>query len=81
MNDPVPAPGPSARIQRTAGQVGSVLVLLELWLAFGWFGSGGWTERQVLAVTAFAVVAASAAQNAIGHLRGRTEIAPVETGG
>lgn len=74
-----PAPGPAARVQRTAGQVGGVVVLLELWFAFGWFGSEEWTERQVLAVTAVAYVAASAAQNVAGWLRARgPEVAPVE---
>lgn len=60
---PAPAPGPGARIQRTAGQAGTVLVLLELVLAFHWLGSEHWTERQVLAVTAVAFVVAAAAQN------------------
>lgn len=67
-----PAPGPALRVQRTAGQVGGVLIILELWLAFGWFGADDWTERQVLAVTAAAIFLASAVQNVVGHLHSRS---------
>lgn len=82
MPEVVPAPGPAARIQRTAGQVGAVAVLLQLWFAFGWFGAGHWTAEQSSAVTAAAALGASAVQNLIGHVRqratGTIEAAPVE---
>lgn len=57
------APGPTTRIQRTAGQVGSVVVLLDLVLAFEWLGSKTWTPAQVVAVTGVLLFLASVAQN------------------
>lgn len=79
MNEePIPAPGPSARIQRTAGQVGAVTIVMDLWLSFGWFGADTWTEQQVLAVSAVGYLLASVLHNVAGHLHGGTEVAPIE---
>jgi hypothetical protein len=85
MPDAVTNPGPAARIQRTAGQVGAITVLFQLWFAFGWFGADHWDAQKSSAATATAAVVASAIQNIIGHIRqsraGQTEAAPVEGGG
>lgn len=73
-----PAPGPAGRIQRTAGQVGAVTIVLDLWLAFGWFDADGWSEQQVLAVSAVGYLLVSVLHNVAGHLRSQTEVAPIE---
>lgn len=73
-----PAPGPAGRIQRTAGQVGAVTIVLDLWLAFGWFNADAWSEQQVLAVSAVGYLLVSVVHNVAGHLRSRVEVAPVE---
>lgn len=82
MTESIPAPGPAARTQRTAGQVGSVYLLLEFVVAFGWFGSGSWTERQYGATLALLAVVASGVQNLVGHFRqnaaNQQEVAPIE---
>lgn len=64
-------PGPGQRIQRTAGQVGSVVILLTFVEAFDWFGSGSWTAEQSAAVLAVATLAASTVQNLVGHWRSK----------
>lgn len=66
-----PAPGPGARIQRTAGQAGGVLVFLELVLAFEWLGSAGWSQREAAAVTAVAFFVAATGQNLVNWLAQR----------
>lgn len=63
------APGPGARIQRTAGQVGAVSILIQFIIAFDWFEAGSWTVEQSAAVMALAAVVASALQNVLGHFR------------
>lgn len=81
MND-IPAPGPAARVQRTAGQLGAVSVLLQLWFAFGWFGADTWSPEQAAAVTAVAGLLAALVQNVAGHLKAKQqrqqEVAPIE---
>ena len=62
---PEPAPGPGGRVGRTAGQVGGVVTIIDLWLAFGWLGADDWTERQVLAVSAVAYLVVSAGHNLV----------------
>lgn len=74
----VAAPGPAGRIQRSAGQAGAVTILIELWVAFGWFGADHWDEQQNRAVMAVGILLAAIIQNVAGHLHGRTEVAPVE---
>lgn len=44
-----PAPGPGTRVARTGGQVGGVIVIIDLWQAFGWFGADTWTAEQAAA--------------------------------
>lgn len=68
---PAPAPGPAGRVVRTAGQVGGVVVLVDLAQAFDWFGAASWTSDQQGAVTAALAIAASAVQNLVGHWRAR----------
>lgn len=71
------APGPGARFMRTGGQLGGALVLLELWVAFGWLGADSWSERQSLAVFAVGAWVVSLLQNLIeARFRG-TEVAPI----
>lgn len=64
-------PGAASRVSRSAGQAGGALVLLELAAAFGWLGSGDWSDAQWRAVTAAAVFATAVAQNVIGWWRAR----------
>lgn len=64
-----PAPGPGRRVERSAGQAGGVLVLLELILSFELFGSGDWTARQVAAVTTSLVLVVAAVHNLVNWLR------------
>lgn len=63
-----PAPGPGGRIGRTAGQGGTVVILIQLWQAFDWFGADTWTAEQAgvrwPALTAAGILLASAIQNA-----------------
>lgn len=66
-----PTPGPASRTQRTAGQLGSVVVLLSLAQAFDWLGSAGWSPEQATAVTAAGGLIVSAAQNTLNWWRGR----------
>lgn len=73
-----PAPGPGSRVTRTAGQLGGALVLIELWIAFGWLGAGDWTDRQTLAVYAVSAFAVAAAQNLLNARSGQVEVAPIE---
>lgn len=62
-----PAPGPAARVGRTAGQGGGVVILINLWTAFGWLGSDTWTADQAAqrwpAITAALVFAVAGLQN------------------
>lgn len=82
MTEAIPAPGAAQRVQRTAGQIGAVTVVLDLVVAFGWVGADGWDPAQTTAVFAVAAVAASAAQNVIGHYRqnaaNQQEVAPIQ---
>jgi hypothetical protein len=66
---PEPAPTAGGRFGRSAGQMGGVVVLLDLWLAFGWLGADGWSERQVLAVTAASYLVASGLHNLVNWWR------------
>jgi hypothetical protein len=63
-----PAPGPAARVGRTAGQGGGVVIFINLWQAFGWMGADTWTAEQAAqrwpAITAAAIGLVSIAQNA-----------------
>lgn len=63
-----PAPGPAARVGRTAGQGGGVVIFINLWQAFGWVGADTWTAEQAAqrwpAITAAAIAVVSIAQNA-----------------
>ena len=63
------APGPGARVARTAGQAGGALVMLELWQAFGWFGSDEWSADRWKAVTAAAVFLVALVQNVVNWWR------------
>lgn len=78
MTEATPAPGPAQRVQRTAGQLGGVSVLLTLAIEFDWFGAGQWTPGQSAAVFAAIGVLASAVQNLVGHLRKPREFAPAK---
>jgi hypothetical protein len=68
-----PAPGPAARVSRTAGQGGAALTLINLWQAFGWFGADGWTTEQAQlrwpALTAAIWLVITAVQNVAGWWR------------
>lgn len=72
-----PPPGPGGRVQRTAGQVGSAVVLLDLLLAFGWFGSDEWSGEQVSAVTAAVVFVIAGLHNLYEHFSARPAAAVV----
>lgn len=71
----VPNNQPTAgqRMQRTTGQAGSVLVVIQLWQAFGWLGADAWTAEQAglrwPALTAAGYVAVAGVQNAINWWR------------
>lgn len=58
-----PAPTPGQRIQRTAGQLGAVDILIRLVTAFGWFGAGHWTGEQATSVALAGAFMAAAAHN------------------
>lgn len=74
-----PAPGPGSRTSRTAGQVGGALVLLDLVVAFGWFGADTWTERQAMTATAAAVFLLAALQNGFNWWRNERQQAEAVT--
>lgn len=63
-----PAPGPAARVGRTAGQGGGVVIFISLWRAFGWVGADTWTAVQAAerwpSITAALVFAVAGVQNA-----------------
>ena len=73
-------PTAGQRVSRTAGQGGGVLVLVQLWQAFGWLGASSWTAEQAAArwpaITAALVRAGAGAQTAFNWWRGRAEVAP-----
>lgn len=63
-----PAPGPGARFGRGVAQNGGVLVFIDLWQAFGWFGADHWTGDEAAkrwpAIYAAALVVVLAGHNA-----------------
>lgn len=68
----VPAPpGPGGRVQRSAGQAGGAVLLLDLVFAFGWLGADDWTVEQASAVTAAVVFGLAALHNLAEHFRSR----------
>jgi hypothetical protein len=70
-----PAPGPGRRVERSAGQAGGTLILLELILSFELFGSGDWTGRQVAAVTAALLFTIAAIHNLANWIRSERQSA------
>lgn len=70
---PQRAPGPGARVTRTAGQAGGALVLIELWQSFGWFGAAGWSADEAAqrwpALSAALLFAISVGHNLAGFWR------------
>lgn len=78
---PDPAPGPGARVSRTTGQVGGVLVFVDLWQAFDWFGADSWTAEQAAtrwpAITAVAYFLVSVAHNTWNWWNTRNRPAPI----
>lgn len=77
--EPSPAPGPGGRVSRMSGQIGGSVVLLDLWLAFGWLGADGWTERQLLAVSAVTYWLIGASHNVFNWWQSREHRTVVES--
>lgn len=69
--DPTPTAG--QRVARTAGQSGGVVVFIELWQAFGWFGADHWTADQAAqrwpAIFAAALLVVAAVHNGVNWWR------------
>ena len=76
------APSAGQRVQRTAGQAGVVLVAVQLWQAFEWFGAAHWTAEEAAlrwpAITAAGYVAVAGAQNLVNWWK--TERHPAAVG-
>lgn len=68
-----PVVGPGARVTRSAGQGGAVLVAVQLWQSFGWAGADHWSAAQAAqrwpAVTAGLVLVVAAVQNVVNWRR------------
>lgn len=68
-----PAPGPGARWGRAAGQTGGVFAFVDLWQAFGWFGSDTWTAdeaaRRWPAIFGAAVIVTAGVHNLVNWWR------------
>lgn len=78
-----PAPTAGERFQRSTGQAGGVLVVIQLWQAFGWFGADGWSAEAASlrwpAITAAGYVVVSGAQNLVNWWRSeRLKVSPPE---
>lgn len=72
---PQAAPTAGQRVARGAGHSGGVLIVIELWQAFEWFGADGWTADEAAArwpaVTAAAIFAVVVVHNIINWLKER----------
>lgn len=77
-----PAPTPAQRVSRTAGQSGGVVLLIELWQSFGWFGADHWTAEQSAqrwpAVTAVAIFIVAVAHNSVNWWRSERLAPPLQ---
>lgn len=70
---PTTDPGPGGRMQRAVGQIAGSQIFLELWFAFGWFGSEKWSERQTLAVSSATYFTAAAGHNLVNWWKARNQ--------
>lgn len=62
---------PGQRVQRSAGQGGGTLILVDLWRDFGWFHSASWGEQRWVTVTAAVYFAMSVMQNLVNWASSR----------
>lgn len=65
------APGPGARVARSAGQLGATDIALRLVTSFGWFGSSHWTGDQAASVALAAAFAVAGLHNLVNWWRNR----------
>lgn len=81
---PSPDPGPGGRTSRGAGQVGSALVFIELWKAFGWLGADRWNADEAAArwpaITGTAIFLIVAAHNIVNWWTTRNQPKPPPAG-
>lgn len=63
------APSAGARIARSGGQLGAGSILLQLVIAFGWWGANTWSPEQTTAATSAVAFALTVAHNAFNWFR------------
>lgn len=76
-----PAPTAGQRFQRSTGQAGGFLVVIQLWQAFGWFGADSWSAEEAglrwPAITAAGIVVVAGVQNLVNWWRSeRLQVPP-----